>query len=95
MFYALSLLRNLHGAGGLFSAFIALLGLALSLWMAFDCWKRGGDPYWIWLILGTGASSPRSISSPNTGVAAALNTTSGDASRLAGGFESCVCGRRN
>ena len=54
MFYALSLLQNIHSLGGAFSALIAVLGLLFSLWMAFDCWKRGGDPYWIWLILGTG-----------------------------------------
>ncbi|MFZ1220274.1 MAG: tetratricopeptide repeat protein [Chthoniobacterales bacterium] len=54
MFYALSLLQNIHSAGGALSAFIAVLGVAFSLWMAFDCWKRGGDPYWIWLILCSG-----------------------------------------
>jgi hypothetical protein len=54
MFYALSLLQNIHSFGGAFSALIAVLGVAFSLWMAFDCWKRGGDPYWIWLIVGTG-----------------------------------------
>jgi hypothetical protein len=54
MFYALSLLQNAHGVSGIFRISIAVLGVALSLWMAFDCWKRGGDAYWIWLILGTG-----------------------------------------
>jgi hypothetical protein len=54
MFYALSLLRNVHSIGGVFSALVALLGVAFSLWMAFDCWKRGGDLYWIWLILCSG-----------------------------------------
>jgi hypothetical protein len=54
MFYALSLLQNIHGFSGAFRALIAVLGVALSIWMAFDCWKRGGDTYWIWLILGTG-----------------------------------------
>lgn len=54
MFYAFSLLQNIHGIGGVFRLLIAVLGVALSLWMAFDCWKRGGDLYWIWLILGTG-----------------------------------------
>jgi hypothetical protein len=54
MFYALSLLQNIHSVGGALGAFIAVLGVAFSLWMAFDCWKRGGDPYWIWLILCSG-----------------------------------------
>jgi hypothetical protein len=54
MFYALSLFQNAHGASGILRVLIAVAGVVFSLWMAFDCWKRGGDPYWIWLILGTG-----------------------------------------
>ena len=54
MFYALSLLQNVRSLGGAFGALVAVLGVAFSLWMAFDCWKRGGDPYWILLILGSG-----------------------------------------
>lgn len=54
MFYALSHLQNIHSVGGAFSALIAVLGVAFSLWMAFECWKRGDDLYWIWLILCSG-----------------------------------------
>jgi len=54
MYRAIYLFQNAHGPGGVMSAAIALLGVAFSFWMAFDCWKRGGDLYWIWLILCSG-----------------------------------------
>jgi tetratricopeptide (TPR) repeat protein len=41
-------LQNVHGAT------IAILSFGFSCWMAFDCWKRQGDAYWIWLILFSG-----------------------------------------
>jgi hypothetical protein len=45
------LLFPLYGVGG---GIFAVLALAFTLWMAFDCWKRNGDGYWIYLILFTG-----------------------------------------
>lgn len=41
-------LQNIPGAA------IAILSFGFSCWMAFDCWKRQGDGYWIWLILFSG-----------------------------------------
>jgi hypothetical protein len=54
MFQLFYYLQNIHGVGGVISALIALAGFGFSLWMAFDCWQRRGDAYWIWLILFTG-----------------------------------------
>ena len=48
------LLENIHSLGSALPALIALVGFAFSLWMAYDCWKRNGDGYWIWLILCSG-----------------------------------------
>lgn len=47
-------LQNVHSVGGATRAAVAILGVAFSLWMAFDCWKRQGESYWIWLILFSG-----------------------------------------
>lgn len=47
LFYALH-------EGGLAGSLVAGLGFLFSLWMAYDCWRRNGDGYWIWLILCTG-----------------------------------------
>jgi len=54
MYQLLYHLQNIHSLGGAISALIALAGFAFSLWMAYDCWKRQGDGYWIWLILFSG-----------------------------------------
>jgi hypothetical protein len=45
------LLYLLNGSGG---AVFAVLSIAFSMWMAYDCWKRNGDGYWLYLILFTG-----------------------------------------
>jgi hypothetical protein len=54
MFQIFYYLQHIDSIGGAFAALVALAGFAFSLWMAFDCWKRNGDGYWIWLILCTG-----------------------------------------
>jgi len=54
MFRLLYYLQNIDSIGGALSALIALLGFAFSLWMAYDCWQKKGDGYWIWLILFSG-----------------------------------------
>ena len=54
MYQLLYHLQNIHSIGGAISALIALAGFLFSLWMAYDCWKRQGDGYWIWLILFSG-----------------------------------------
>ena len=48
------LLRMVQFAGPIPAALLGILGFAFSCWMAYDCWRRGGEPYWIWLILGSG-----------------------------------------
>jgi hypothetical protein len=40
--------------GGLAGGALALAGIAFSLWMAYDCWRRNGEAYWIYLILFSG-----------------------------------------
>ena len=47
-------LQHIDGVGGAVTALVALAGFAFSLWMAYDCWQRRGDAYWIWLILFSG-----------------------------------------
>jgi hypothetical protein len=54
MYRLIYYLQNIHGVGGMLAALLALLGFAFSLWMAYDCWQRGGEIYWIWLILCSG-----------------------------------------
>ena len=54
MFQLFYYLQNIDGVGGALSALIALAGFCFSLWMAYDCWKRHGEAYWIWLILFSG-----------------------------------------
>ncbi|HEV7401315.1 MAG TPA: tetratricopeptide repeat protein [Chthoniobacteraceae bacterium] len=44
----------LNGFGGVAGGAVALAGIAFSLWMAYDCWKRNGEPFWIYLILFSG-----------------------------------------
>ena len=40
-------LQNIDSVGGAIGALVALAGFGFSLWMAFDCWRRRGDVYWI------------------------------------------------
>ena len=54
VYQLIHILQNVHGVGGALGATIAILSLGFSCWMAFDCWKRQGDAYWIWLILFSG-----------------------------------------
>jgi len=54
MYRLIYYLQNIHGVGGALTALVALLGVLFSLWMAYDCWRRGGEFYWIWLILCSG-----------------------------------------
>jgi hypothetical protein len=44
----------LNGLGGVAGGAVALAGIGFSLWMAYDCWKRNGEAYWIYLILFSG-----------------------------------------
>jgi hypothetical protein len=54
MYQLIYYLQNIHSVGGAFAALIGLAGFAFSLWMAYDCWRRNGDSYWVWLILFSG-----------------------------------------
>jgi hypothetical protein len=45
------LLQGLHGAVGIL---FGIASFAFCIWMAYDCVKRNGDGYWIYLILFTG-----------------------------------------
>ncbi len=56
MYPLFSLFRMIQVAGPVPAALLAILGFAFSLWMAYDCWQRGGDTYWIWLILCSGGA---------------------------------------
>ena len=35
----------------LLSGLLGVATLAFSIWMAVDCWRRGADGFWIWVIL--------------------------------------------
>ena len=46
-----SLLFWLDGGTGVLSWLIGVATFAFSIWMAVDCWQRGRDGYWLWIIL--------------------------------------------
>ena len=46
-----SLLFWLDGDTGVLSWLLGVATFAFSIWMAVDCWRRGTDGYWIWIIL--------------------------------------------
>ena len=46
-----SFLFWLDDGAGVFSWLLGVATLAFSIWMAVDCWQRGRDGYWIWIIL--------------------------------------------
>ena len=46
-----SFLFWLDGGTGILSVILGGATFAFSIWMAVDCWRRGADGYWIWLIL--------------------------------------------
>ena len=46
-----SFLFWLDGGTGFLSWLLGVATLAFSIWMAVDCWRRGAEWYWIWLIL--------------------------------------------
>ncbi len=47
----LSFLFWLDDGNGFLSWLLGVPTLAFSIWMAVDCWRRGRDGYWIWIIL--------------------------------------------
>ena len=46
-----SFLFWLDDGTGVLSWLIGVATFAFSIWMAVDCWQRGRDGYWIWIIL--------------------------------------------
>ena len=46
-----SFLFWLDEGGGVLSWLLGVATFAFSIWMAVDYWRRGGDSYWIWIIL--------------------------------------------
>ena len=50
--YGLFSLLDGLGTGG--RGVLAVLAILFSLWMAYDCWQRNGEAYWIYLILFSG-----------------------------------------
>lgn len=46
-----SLLFFLDDESGILSWLLGMATFAFSIWMAIDCWRRGADGYWFWLIL--------------------------------------------
>lgn len=46
-----SLFYSLDDGAGFLSWIIGVSTLAFSIWMAVDCWRRGAEGYWIWIIL--------------------------------------------
>lgn len=54
MFQFYSLLYWLDGGTGILSWLLGVAVFAFSVWMAVDCWRRGREGWWIWIILVTG-----------------------------------------
>ena len=54
MYQLYSFLNWLDGGTGILSWLLGVVAFGFSIWMAFDCWRRGRDGYWIWIILATG-----------------------------------------
>ena len=46
-----SFLFWLDGGSGVLSWLAGVAMFAFSIWMAVDCWRRGAEGYWIWVIL--------------------------------------------
>ena len=46
-----SFLLWLDGGTGILSWLLGVATFAFSIWMAVDCWTRGAEWYWIWIIL--------------------------------------------